>query len=47
MNKLMLLSLTAATLLGGCATGNNSHLNSDWGYYDRSSHARYGSDVLP
>jgi Glycine zipper 2TM domain len=46
MNKLLLLSLAAATLAGGCATSRDSNYddrNSEWGYYDRSYYQRYGS----
>ena len=46
MNKLILLSLAAATLVGGCATDRYGYDNSragDWGYYDHSSYDRFGS----
>ncbi|MGE5722714.1 MAG: hypothetical protein ACM3YM_09650, partial [Sphingomonadales bacterium] len=45
MKKLLLLSLAAATLASGCATGYgyDNRGYGDWGYYDRDSYGRYGS----
>lgn len=46
MNKLLLLSLAAATMVSGCATDRYGYDNrgyGDWGYYDRDSYGRYGS----
>ena len=44
MKKMMLLSLAAATLVGGCATdGYGYHDDGGWGYYDRGYYSRYGS----
>lgn len=43
MNKLMLLPIAAATLLGGCATDRYGYGDSPYGYYDRGYSSRYGS----
>lgn len=46
MQKSILVSLAAATLLGGCTTGGYGYRNNnadDWGYYDRSYYDQYGS----
>lgn len=44
MNKLMLLPLAAAALVGGCATtdGYGDSRYGDYGYYDRTYYSRYG-----
>ncbi|MBW8785055.1 MAG: glycine zipper 2TM domain-containing protein [Novosphingobium sp.] len=41
MKKLVLLSLAAATALGGCATDMYGD-DSGWGYYDRGYYHQYG-----
>lgn len=40
MNKLMLISLAASALVGGCAT---TYDDGPYGYYDRGYYSRYGS----
>ena len=50
MNKLLLLPLAAAALTGGCTTYGEGYqgegyaqADNPYGYYDRSSHDRYGN----
>lgn len=46
MKKHLLLSLVAATLVGGCATNGYGYRDDragDWGYYDSRYYQRYGS----
>lgn len=43
MKKLMILSLAAASIVGGCTTTGYSGDNGGWGYYDRGYYGRYGS----
>ena len=46
MKNYFLLSLAAATMVGGCATdgyGYRDDRAGDWGYYDGNYYSRYGS----
>ncbi len=46
MKHALLLSLAAATLVGGCATYQNGYRDDragEWGYYDGNYYSQYGS----
>lgn len=45
MNRLMLISIAATAMLGGCDTmgaGNNYGDSGDYGYYDHNAYQQYG-----